>query len=611
LAGRQKAVIRVAMSKPLAWTVWAVTALLLGCFFVWPILTTVQRAFFDSSGNFTLVAIREVFANRIYVEGLWNSFALACASTAVTLVIALPLAFLSDRYDFAGKKALSALLLVPMILPPFVGAIGVRQMLGQYGALNSLLTHLGLLDPGSTIDWLGRGQFWGCVILNALHLCPILFLNLTAALANVDPAMEEAAENLGCTGWRKFRRITLPLIMPGLFAGGTIVFIFAFTELGTPLIFDYSRVTSVQIFYGIKEISGNPFPFALVVVMLCVTALLYAASKLLFGRSENAMTGKAGTAGTTRTLGGAAGWLCALAFAGVTFLALLPHIGVVLESFSKDWYRTVLPGEWTTQHYSDALGHYLTVPSITNSLKYAGLSVIVDIVLGLAIAYVIVRTKLPGRQTLDTVSMLPLAVPGLVLAFGYISMTQPSELTKIAWIITSPITMPLHWMGNDATANGIVDGLAKFMHAHLNVATDPTLLLVIAYSVRRLPYVVRSVVAGLQQTSETLEEAAQNLGCPPLRTLSRITFPLIAANVLAGALLAFSFAMLEVSDSLILAQKQQHFPITKAIYELFQMIGDGKFLAAALGVWAMVFLGLTIAVASRILGKKMGALFRA
>ena len=228
------------------------------------------------------------------------------------------------------------------------------------------------------------------------------------------------------------------------------------------------------------------------------------------------------------------------------------------------------------RHYSDALGHYLTVPSITNSLKYAGLSVVVDIVLGLAIAYVIVRTKLPGRQALDTISMLPLAVPGLVLAFGYISMTQPGRF-----------------------------------FAFLNPSKDPTLLLVIAYSVRRLPYVVRSAVAGLQQTSETLEEAAQNLGCPPLRTLRRITFPLIAANVLAGALLAFSFAMLEVSDSLILAQKQQHFPITKAIYELFQMIGDGKFLAAALGVWAMVFLGLTIAVASRILGKKMGALFRA
>jgi iron(III) transport system permease protein len=144
----------------------------------------------------------------------------------------------------------------------------------------------------------------------------------------------------------------------------------------------------------------------------------------------------------------------------------------------------------------------------------------------------------------------------------------------------------------------------------LNPSRDPTILLIIAYAVRRLPYVVRSAVAGLQQTSVALEEAAQNLGCPPLRVLRRITLPLITANVLAGGLLAFSFAMLEVSDSLILAQKQQNFPITKAIYELFQLMGEGRYVASALGVWAMVFLGVTIFAASRLLGKKLGALFR-
>jgi len=191
------------------------------------------------------------------------------------------------------------------------------------------------------------------------------------------------------------------------------------------------------------------------------------------------------------------------------------------------------------------------------------------------IAYIVVRTNLPGRGFLDALAMLPLAVPGLVLAFGYISMTQEG----------------------------------KFFAA-LNPAKDPTLLLVIAYSVRRLPYIVRSAAAGLQQTSVTLEEAAENLGCPPAKTLLRITFPLIIANVIAGALLAFSFAMLEVSDSLILAQKQADYPITKAIYELFQLLGDGRFVASALGVWAMVFLALTILFAGRILGKKMGALFR-
>ncbi len=563
------------MSKTFAWFVYALTGVFFACFFIWPLTVTLGGAFFDADGRFTFEFVAEVFRNQIYLEGLANSLLMAIGSTVASLLLAVPLAFMADRFEFPAKKLLTALILVPMILPPFVGAIGVRQMLGQYGALNAALTHLGILDPSETIDWLGVGRLWGVIALNALHLYPILFLNLTAALANVDPAMEEAAENLGCTGWRKFRKITLPLIMPGLFAGGIIVFIFAFTELGVPLIFDLTRVTSVQIFYGIKEIAGNPFPFALVVVMLACTALLYALSKFAFGRTSHAMVAKATTLGGARETGPVLRWACALGFAGVTALALLPHLGVVFVSFSGDWYRTILPTGWTTEHYHAALGHGLTVPSIMNSLKYAGFSTLFDVVLGVAIAYVVVRTKLPGRGVLDALAMLPLAVPGLVLAFGYISMTQDGRVFDF-----------------------------------LNPSKDPTLLLIIAYSVRRLPYVVRSAVAGLQQTSETLEEAAQNLGCPPLRALRRITLPLIAANVLAGGLLAFAFAMLEVSDSLILAQKQQHFPITKAIYELFQLMGEGRFVASALGVWAMVFLGLTILVTSRILGKKMGALFR-
>ena len=144
----------------------------------------------------------------------------------------------------------------------------------------------------------------------------------------------------------------------------------------------------------------------------------------------------------------------------------------------------------------------------------------------------------------------------------------------------------------------------------LDVRVNPTLFLVIAYAMRRLPYVVRAAVAGLQQTSVTLEESAANLGAAPLTVVRRITLPLIMANLIAGALLAFAFSMLEVSDSLMLAQRMDYYPITKTIYELFQMIGTGKFVAAALGVWAMLFLAVTILGSSLLLGKKLGAIFR-
>jgi len=563
------------MSRTLSIVTFAITALFFGLFFAYPIWHTVAVAFEDETGGFTLAFIAEIFRNPIYVEGLVNSFWMGLFSTILCLLIALPLALVGNAWRYPGKELLNSLVLIPLILPPFVGALGVRQLLGQAGVLNALLIHLGLLDPAHPIDWLGEGQLFGVVVMNALHLYPIAYLNISAALANLDPAAEEAAENLGCHGLRRLWRVTLPLIMPGMFAGATIIFIWAFTELGVPLVFDFSRVTSVQIFDGIKDLSGNPFPYALVVIMLTSTVLLYLAGKWAFGRDSVASSGRAATGRSLAVASPARAALCIGLFSGVTLLAVLPHLGVILLSFSSDWYGTLLPTGLTGQHYIDALGHPLTLSSIANSLKYASLATLIDVILGIAIAYVVVRTRLPGRQLLDAMAMLPLAVPGLVLAFGYLAMTREGQ--------------PFDF---------------------LILGEDPLLILVIAYGVRRLPYVVRSASAGFQQTSVSLEEAAQNLGCPPLRALCKVTLPLIAANLIAGGLLAFSFAMLEVSDSLILAEQQQHFPITKAIYALISSLGTGPNLASALGVWAMVFLAVTIVGAGMILGRKMGALFR-
>jgi iron(III) transport system permease protein len=602
------------MSHTLSKFVFFLTCAFFALFFAWPVFETLKGAFVGADGRFTFDYIAEVFQNPIYLEGLWNSFLMGLWSTLLTVILAIPLAVISDRYLFPGKSLLGAMVLIPMILPPFVGAIGVKQILGQQGAFNALLGSLGFMDPAHPADWLGDSRLWGVVIMNALHLYPILYLNVLAALANVDPAMEEAAENLGCTGFRRFRKITLPLIMPGLFAGGTIIFIWSFTELGVPLMFGFDRVTSVQIFYGIKDIGGNPFPFALVAVLLATTALLYASGKFLFGRDSHAMMAKATSQGGPRKTGWLGGILCTGLFCLVTFLAILPHLGVILVAFSKDWYASILPTGWTLAHFEAALGHNLTLPSIQNSLKYAGLATVLDVILGVAIAYVVVRTKLVGRQILDALAMLPLAVPGLVLAFGYLAMTQDGRLMDFASGILAIPAWGASLLGYrelaGELAGSVSAGLGKFFVQHLSPSIDPLVILIVAYSVRRLPYVVRSAAAGFQQTSVTLEEAAQNLGCPPLRSLRKITLPLISANLMAGGLLAFSFAMLEVSDSLILAQKQQDFPITKAIYELYQLLGEGRFVASALGVWAMAFLAVTIIGASLLLGKKLGALFR-
>ena len=474
------------------------TALFFAVFFLLPILHTLKGAFF-MDGGFSLQYILHIFGNPLYMEGLSNAFFIGVWSTLLCMLIALPLALIANRFLFPGKAILTSLILIPLILPPFVGAIGIKQILGQQGALNAFLSKFGLMDMSNPHDWLGENRFWGIIIMNALHLYPIIYLNITAALANLDPAMEEAAQDLGCTALRRFWRITFPLMMPGVFAGATIVFIWSFTELGVPLIFDFHRVTSVQIFDGLKELGSNPLPYALVAVMLLVSVVLYSISKYFFGRNSFTTSGRASMASHARTLPKWHAIACTSLFVIVTGLAVVPHIGVILMSLAGDWYQTVLPSGLTLQHYSDALGHELTVPSIANSLKYASLSTLADIVLGIAIAYVIVRTKIPGRGVLDAISMLPLAVPGLVLAFGFLALSAEGEI--------------FHFL---------VPG------------GNPIFILVLAYAIRRLPYVVRSAVAGFQQTSPTLEEAAQNLGASPQRALIRITIPLIMANLIAA-----------------------------------------------------------------------------
>jgi iron(III) transport system permease protein len=545
-------------------------------FFVLPVLSTIKGAFFGPDGEFSMEFVLEVFANPIYREGLWNSLWLAAWSTLGCLVLALPLAMLYVRCSYPGRNLLNTLMLLPMVLPPFVGAIGVKAMLGTSGAVNSFFIGLGMMDDKHPVDWLGSSQMLGIIIMNVLHLYPVLYLNIAAALGNLDPTLEEAAANLGCPPLKRLFRITLPLIMPGVFSGGTITFIWAFTELGVPLVFEFDRVTSVQIFNSLRDLSGNPFPYALVVVMLSCTALFYATSKYFFGPiGAGGGGGRASMGRDVKSLSPATASVTAIAFLLVIAMAVLPHLGVVLLSVAKDWYGSVLPADFTLSHYRDALGHDLTLLSISNSLKYASVATLLDIVLGVAIAYILVRTRLPGRQFLDTMSMMPLAVPGLVMAFGYLSMSREG-----GWF---------HF---------------------LRIGEDPVLLLIIAYSIRRLPYVVRAASAGLEQVSPALEEAAQNLGATPLRALQRITLPLVAPNLIAGALLAFSFAMLEVSDSMVLAEQTKHYPITKAIYSLIAGLGAGPSLAAALGVWAMIFLAVAMTGAALLLGRKLGSLFR-
>jgi len=551
------------------------TVLLLGlaaffaAFLFYPLAYMFRNAFWVD-GEASLAFFRHIFENPIQRESVVNSLLVGGTVTAATTLVALPLAFIMVRTDFFGKGLLGGLLLVPMIMPPFVGAIGMKQILAKYGTVNLILMKLGITsDP---IDWFGDGGFLGVVVLEALHLYPIMYLNVAAALANVDPSLEEVAANLGGGWWRRFSRITFPLMLPGYFAGAAIVFIWAFTDLGTPLIFEFRRVIPVQIFDNVKSIHENPAGYAQVVLVLLITSVLFYASKKYVARGQYEMLSKGSSGAAARRLGwlgGAACWAVVLSVIGV---ALLPHLSVFLTAIADKWFMTPFPEKVTARYFGLALTHDLAASSIRNSLLLSVVSTVVDVILGVTVAYLLARRRIPCANLLDATCMLPLALPGLVLAFGYVGC---------------------------------------FAGTFLDPRGNPFPLLAIAYAVRRLPYMVRATYAGFQQLSRSLEEASLNLGASPWVTLRRITIPLIGANLIAGAILCFSFAMLEVSDSLILAFREQHYPITKAIYNLNLRLGDGPYISCAMGILGMLLLMGSLLLASRFLGRKMGELFRA
>ncbi len=546
-----------------------------GAFFLWPIYRVVDRGFTTQSGHFTFQYVELIFTDPQFLRGLVNAVVIAVAVTALCMLLAAPLAILSVRYEFPGRALLSGLMLAPLVLPPFVGAIGIRLILGRLGPLSVLLG----FGHGAGFDWLGRFRAAGIILVETLHLYPLILLNLQAALANIDPTLEQAAANLGASSWTVLRRVTLPLIRPGIFAGCTLTLIWSFTELGTPLIFGFQTITPVQIFEQLTDVADNPLPFALVVVTLAVAVGLYLIGKVLLGRAYETAATKASIAQSPKRIRGFRAVAACIPFILVLMLALLPHLSVILTSISVtgQWYRSILPKSFTAAHYLSALTDELAIPSVANSALYASLATALALIVGLGVAVVATRSQLIDRGLIDALSMLPLAVPGLVLAFGYLAVSVSLQ-----------------------------QKFGERLPVWLNVQEMPVFFLVIAYAARRLPYIVRPIVAGLEQTPVDLEQAAANLGASRFTVLRRITLPLILANLIAGALLAFAFSMLEVSDSIILAQKAAYFPITRAILELFQRLGDGVYIASALGVWAMLLLTFTLLAANALLGKKNG-----
>ena len=478
--------------------------------------------------------MRESFLNSLYVAGV---------SVVIASLIAVPLAYITVRFEFRGALLIQTLGALPLIMPPFVGAVAMQLIFGRSGSVNLLLDdHFGFSLP------IMQG-LTGVIFVESLHYFPFILMNLTVALRNIDGAMEEAALNLGCRGWRLFRRVVFPLALPGYVAGAALVFVKVFDDLGTPLVLGTTNLLAPQAYLRITQVGlEDPLGYVISVILIAFSVLaLWMSARTMKGKDFTSV--QKGAAGIARRR--LRPWEAALAY-GVILLVLLvvlsPHLGLLILSFAKVWSFSVLPDAWTLQHYGTVFSD--SSQMIANTLLYCGLAGLIDVIIGVAIAYLILRTRLPGRQWLDFLASAAIAVPGLVLAIGYLRTFQSLQIGGV------PVTQM--WI-----------------------------LIMLALAVRRLPYALRSCVAALQQINHSLEEAAEMLGASRARTVRRIVIPLMAGGILAGFVSSFITAAVELSATILLTVKESQAPMAYGIYLYMQSVA-GRGPGAALGVLAVL-----------------------
>jgi iron(III) transport system permease protein len=472
-------------------------------------------------------------------------------------LIAIPLAYLTMRFQFRGAVLIQTLGVLPLVMPAFVGAAAMQLIFGRSGAVNLILMDLfGFSLP--IMEGLS-----GIIFVETLHYFPFILLNLSASLATIDSSMEEAGQNLGASGWRLFRKIIFPLALPGYIAGASLVFIKVFDDLGTPLVLNVTNMLAPQAYLRVTSIGlEDPIGYVICVILVLFSIAAMGGSWWFVKRRDYALISRGGAQAPKRTL---SSWQTVMAYGwiiGVLMLVLSPHLGILLMSLFKVWSFSVLPEQFTLAHYITIFGDAKQM--IWNTILYCGLAAVIDVVLGAAIAYIVIRTTIPGRQILDHLVTVALAMPGLVLGIGYLRTFRGIELP---------------FGGGALTASWLI--------------------FVLAYSVRRLPYALRSCMAALTQVHPALEEAAENVGASRWRIIRKIVLPLMMGGLLAGFVTSFITAAAEISETILLTSKESMAPMSYGIYLYFQSIA-GRGPGAALSVIAITLVALGTYLSHRI-----------
>ncbi|MBX9741372.1 MAG: iron ABC transporter permease, partial [Beijerinckiaceae bacterium] len=383
-------------------------------FLVIPVATVIYVAFTErGTGAFTLVNFQDFFANDLFLRSLWNSIWVGLMTVAWASAIALPLAYLTTRFEFRGAILIQTLGFLPLVMPPFVGAVALQLLFGRNGSFNLLL------DDAFGFKIPFMEGLWGVIFVEALHYFPFILVNLSTALRNIDRSMEEAAQNLGCSGFRLFRRIVFPLAMPGYVAGASLVFVKVFDDLATPLLLNVKDMLAPQAYLRVTSIGiADPMGYVISVMLIVGSVLAVWLSTLSLRGKDYATVQRGGGGLTKRRLKPLEGVLAYGVVAFLLALVLTPHVGLLILSFATVWSFSPLPDAYTLTHYARVFDDSWVY--VKNTLIYASLAAGIDVVIGTAIAYLMMRTKLIGRFWLDWLATAALAIPGVVIGIGYL-----------------------------------------------------------------------------------------------------------------------------------------------------------------------------------------------
>ena len=538
--------LRIAPLSRLPLAIGAVAFAFLGLFLLYPLWGVLSASILTADGTaFTLENYVKVVSRSFYRASVWNSLTIGLMATLTTTLIAVPLAFAIARIDVPGKLALIGLAALPLVLPTFVGAYALLLLLGRSGIVTQTLNAWGI--PFGSIYGTP-----GIVFVYTMTLFPYVLLPTVAGLKAIDVSVEEAAQSLGSSPARTFWTVTLPIAVPSVLSGALLVLIETLENFGVPAVLAEDMpilaVEAYKLFIG--ETSTNPSAAAVLGVLLIglTAAILIVQRRYLAGRRF-----ATGARRSPPLIKVGAGWrLVATVYCwGVVLLALVPFIAIIVLSF-MEFRGPVLHATFSLANYAELIAS--AGGPLRNTLMFATMAAIAAAIIGVPIGWMLARTRAAWASVLDVVSTLPFAIAGTVLAIGLVIAFNSGGL----------------------------------------VLTGGWLIMVIAYTVRKLPFTVRASSAIVHQIDPSIEEASISLGVSPLRTFLGLIVPLMLGGVVSGLVLTWVTFASELSSTVVLYSGPWR-TLSVVMFQALEGTGAGIAVAAASTLIAITLVPVIVA----------------